>query len=104
MTALTQVRAPCAEIAPDYMSSATDGAEKMTGDIPLLSVNDRWRVAHDQRLQWILQVRRGRQWHGRRFHVERDALLRSIRELCGPAAPATLAIIARWPRLYGRAP
>jgi hypothetical protein len=30
------------------------------------------RVAHDGRLQWIVEQRRGQRWRGRRFHVERD--------------------------------
>ena len=36
-------------------------------------------------------------WGGRRFHVERDPLLRSIAELCGPGAIET---IRAWPPAY----
>jgi hypothetical protein len=48
--------------------------------VPLLRLDDRWRVAHDGRLQWVLQHRKGDNWYGRRFHSERDPLLRSVAE------------------------
>ena len=74
-----------------------------SGDMPLLPLSDRWRVAHDGRLQWIVEQRRGRRWRGRRFHVERDALLRSIAEMCGPVEPAAVATIRAWPARYAAA-
>jgi hypothetical protein len=49
-------------------------------------LNANWRVVECRgRLQWILQYRRGQRngqptWCGRRFHTDRDALLRSVRE------------------------
>ncbi len=73
------------------------------GDVPKLQLNDRWRIADDGRLQWILQYRYGEDaaaWRGRRFHVERDALLRSIRELCGAVDPAATAAVAIWPAMH----
>ena len=59
------------------------------GDRFLLQLNEGWRLAQDSSLQWILQRRMSKfgkpvKWGGRRFHVERDPLLRSIAELCGP--------------------
>ena len=36
-------------------------------------------------------------WGGRRFHVERDPLLRSIRELCGEVDPPAIEAIKGWP-------
>jgi hypothetical protein len=71
--------------------------------MPLLALSDHWRVAHDGRLQWIVEQRRGRRWRGRRFHVERDALLRSIAEMYGPIDPATVATIQAWPARYADA-
>jgi hypothetical protein len=68
-----------------------------------MTLNARWRVAHDARLQWILQYRYGKAataWRGRRFHVERDPLLRTIRELCGPVDPAAVGMIKAWPARY----
>jgi len=55
----------------------------------LLAQGERWRLI-DEGNQWVLEVRKGRQtrksagWRAMRFHVEKAALCRSIRELCGP--------------------
>ncbi len=75
------------------------------GDRLLLQLNDGWRLAHDGHLQWILQRRNSRPekpatWTGRRFHVERDALLRSIAELCGAVDPQAVETIRGWPDCY----
>jgi hypothetical protein len=43
--------------------------------------------------------RAGNNWHPRRFHVERDALSRSICELCG-AVDAAVTTICGSPALY----
>ena len=75
-------------------------------EYPSLAVlNDRWRVV-DEGLQWILQVRKGRPtakssgWQHRCYHVERPALLRSIRELCGDVDPDALAVLETLPERY----
>lgn len=68
-------------------------------------LNDRWRVVDDP-LQWILEVRKGRSrsratgWTGRRFHCQRTALIRSIRELCGEVDPAALAVLDALPQRH----
>ena len=75
------------------------------GDRFLLQLNEGWRLAHDGSLQWILLRRmskRGKpaKWGGRRFHVERDPLLRSIAELCGPVDANATETIRAWPPRY----
>lgn len=66
-----------------------------------MALNARWRVRDDGRLQWHLEyVKPNGKWIGRRFHVERDPLLRSIRELCGEVDQAAIATVEGWPRLY----
>jgi len=73
-------------------------------DVLLLRLNNRWRVAHDGELQWILQTRDGkRTWKSRRFHIERDWLLASIREVCGEVDASALAVIRSWPPRYSPA-
>jgi hypothetical protein len=73
---------------------------------PVVSVlNANWRVVDDP-LQWILQVRKGRKrkkatgYRNRSFCVSRTALLRCIREYCGPVDPDGLALIAALPKLH----
>ena len=73
-------------------------------DTPLFNLNDKWRLAHDEALQWILQRRRGNPrnksagYVGTRFHTSHTALLHSIEELCGnitPAAESALLTISQ---------
>jgi hypothetical protein len=71
----------------------------------LLQLNVGWRLAHDGSLQWILLRRMSKlgkpaKWGGRRFHVERDPLLRSIAELCGPVDASAVETIWGWPPRY----
>jgi hypothetical protein len=68
-------------------------------------LNAQWRVRDDGAAQWILELRHSKpgkaeKWSGRRYHVERAALLRSINELCGPVDPSHLSAIAVWPKAY----
>ena len=42
---------------------------------PVVALNSHWAVGDDGALQWLLLRRAGNNWHPRRFHVERDALL-----------------------------
>jgi len=71
----------------------------------IVTLNGRWRVTNDP-LQWILEVRRGRSrakasgWSGRRFHRQRTALMRSIRELCGEVDPTALAVLEILPERH----
>lgn len=65
---------------------------------PILALNDRWRVASDGALQWIIEHRVGpTRWQQQRYHGERDALLCSIRELCGAVDASALTTIGGWP-------
>jgi hypothetical protein len=85
---------------------ATQHTFNEAGDRPILQLNDGWRIAHDGALQWVIQrssvTRRtgARRWQGRRFHVERDPLLRSIRELCDPLDQSAVETIKGWPARY----
>ena len=91
------------EIATPAMSNQAVHRQIEAGDVPVLKLNDRWRLAHDGRLQWILQYRYGKAataWRGRRFHVERDSLLRSIAELCGLVDQAAIETIKGWSPRY----
>jgi hypothetical protein len=90
-------------LAPPCTSSEVVPLEK--GDRFLLQLNEGWRLAHDGSLQWILQRRMSKlgkpaKWGGRRFHVEREPLLRSIAELCGPADGSAVETIRAWPPGY----
>lgn len=73
-------------------------------DTPILQLNDRWRLAHDGNLQWVLQLRQGRVrskasgYVSRRFYTSRGALLAAVNRLCGsisPAAARTLLTITQ---------
>jgi len=77
------------------------------GAPPLTVVlNDRWRLKDDP-LQWILQVRKGgirskaSGWVGKAFCSTRTALLRNIRDLCGPVDPDALRVLNGLPKAHG---
>jgi hypothetical protein len=67
-------------------------------------LNPHWAVGDDGALQWLLLRRAGLDWHPRRFHIERDALLHSIRELCGMVDMAGGRGYAPGPRSIGLTP
>ena len=67
---------------------------------PVQALNSDWAVGDDRALQWLLLRRAGDEWHPRRFHVERDALLRSIRELCDPVDPVAVDTVRTWSALW----
>jgi hypothetical protein len=72
---------------------------------PGVRLNAQWRVRDDGAVQWVLELRHSKpgkaeRWSGRRFHVERAALLRSINELCRSVDPHHLAAIAALPKVY----
>jgi hypothetical protein len=67
---------------------------------PALRLNSCWAVSDDGSLQWLLLRRAGGNWHPRRFHVERDALLRTIHELCRAVHPVAVNTIRGWPLRY----
>lgn len=69
------------------------------------SLNNQWRVVHNP-LQWILQLRKGKPdkkstgWRDRSFCRHRTALIRCIREYCGPVRTEALAIMQALPDLH----
>ena len=71
----------------------------------LVVLNERWRVVDDP-MQWILQVRKGREtarasgWRSRSFCVSRTGLCRSICELCGEVDPVAVAFVETWPEQH----
>jgi hypothetical protein len=71
-------------------------------------LNDGWQVV-DSGDQWTLQRRLSKPgkpeaWGGRRYHVERGPLLRSIRELCGTVDPDALTPLSQLPERYPTTP
>jgi hypothetical protein len=68
----------------------------------LIQVNADWRVI-DEDLQYILQRRKGKArskasgWSGQSYCRTRQALLRSIREYCGPVSEAALHLVMELP-------
>jgi hypothetical protein len=72
----------------------------------IAELNDRWRVTDDGQLQWILEVRKGRErskatgWRGRSFHTTRTHLLADIERLCGSAESNAMDALAELPTKY----
>jgi hypothetical protein len=87
---------------PGKSYAAGDGQSMPTNyrGRPVVKLNLHWAVSDGGALQWLLLRRAGDDWHPRRFHVESDALLRSIRERCGTVDAAAIATIRGWPALY----
>ncbi|MEE8099726.1 MAG: hypothetical protein V3T13_07305 [Hyphomicrobium sp.] len=87
------------------MTEAETAPEGGTRVTPLM-LNERWRVASDDWLQWILEARHGKPgikssgWRGRSFCTTRKALLRCIGEYCGEVDQAAVAYIETWPEQY----
>jgi hypothetical protein len=61
-----------------------------------IAVNASWRVEFDS-LQWILARRQGAKWNPSAYCCTREALLRNIRERCGPVHPDALARVRALP-------
>tara|TARA_R110002110_G_scaffold414910_2_gene646366 strand:+ start:296 stop:703 length:408 start_codon:yes stop_codon:yes gene_type:complete len=65
-------------------------------------INSRWRVIDDP-LQWILQVRKGREtskgsgWRDIAYCAQRTALIRCIHENCGEVSADAVAVIEALP-------
>ena len=66
----------------------------------VLRLNAVWAVSDDGKVQWFLLRRAGANWHPRRYHVERESLLRSIAELCGSVDSTAAKTIRAWPLLH----
>ena len=74
-------------------------------DVPILKLNDRWRIATDYQLQWIIQYRasvkgKPEEWRGRKFITTRNVILRDIRELDIDADPDAIHTIQGWPEYF----
>jgi hypothetical protein len=65
----------------------------------VIALNGGWRVSEDE-LQWILQRYRGGRWRDRSFCRTREALLRCIREYCGPVDPIGLLQVEALPEWH----
>ena len=64
-------------------------------------VNDRWRVIRcADRIQWVLQRRKGVLWFGNSYHRDRDVLLQRIGERCGEVDAGALDLIRALPEWY----
>jgi hypothetical protein len=69
--------------------------------------DDRWRLIvgairgsdFDNATQWILQERRGRQWHGRKYFARAAHVASRVRQLVGEEAGRWAAEWASAPRL-----
>ena len=76
---------------------------------PPLILNAKWRVVDDL-LQWILQVRSGRErakasgWRARSWCASRGGLLRCVTEYCGDVDPDALAVIEAFPEMHEENP
>jgi hypothetical protein len=51
------------------------------GDFPIIAINDRWRLADDGVIQWIIQRRAGKTWPGDKYLNVRKHLLTWLRRL-----------------------
>ena len=74
-------------------------------DVPILQLNQRWRIATDYQCQWIVQYRasakgKPEEWRGRKFITSRDVILRDIRELEIDANPDAIHTIQGWPECF----
>jgi hypothetical protein len=71
----------------------------------IAALSKRWRVVDDP-LQWILERRstesgtKSTGWRARSFCMSRAALLRCIREHCGPVDVDSLAVVTRLPEFH----
>jgi hypothetical protein len=69
-------------------------------DTQLIGLNNRWRLAHDGLVQWVLQRREGSNWYGRNFLTSKASLLKAIEDSCGEVGTDTLDLIETWPEKY----
>ena len=81
-----------------------EGTTWTPSDPPLFRLRDRWHLATDDALQWVLYRRRGQQWHAVSFPTTQAALLAMIRHHAASREgtldgidPAALTTIRGWP-------
>jgi hypothetical protein len=92
---------PKHQATPASRRTSTSGLAHPS-DRLLIQVNADWRVI-DEDLQYILQRRKGKArskasgWSGQSYCRTRQALLRSIREYCGPVSEAALHLVMELP-------
>ena len=79
-------------------ASPSRAAETTAAAFPI-RLNDRWRVTVDP-LQWRLEHLSRSRWDGSAYCVTRDALLRNIRERCGPVSADALGLIESLPPFH----
>ena len=76
------------------------------GDV-LVQLNDHRRIVFN-RLQWILQVRQGREsqndtgWRGDSYCCYRSTLLRCIEERCKDVDPVAFRLVEAFPEVHPR--
>lgn len=93
-------------VAPLCVQSTAEAGTETTGapraiTFPI-NLNDRWRVSQDD-LQWVLEhcvSVKTQRWQDRRFHQQREWLLKSIRELCGEVDKGALEAIRGFPEWH----
>lgn len=74
-------------------------------DRPLIPISDRWRIATDDRLQWIIQRRVGDRWLGDKYLETRAGLmvwLRRMGLLTEAVEEEVLTLPERFPRARSR--
>jgi hypothetical protein len=78
-----------------------DNADYLPASSPAFPIrlSTRWRVTFDPR-QWRLEHLSRSRWDGSAYCVTRDALLRNIRERCGPVSADALGLIESLPPFH----
>jgi hypothetical protein len=96
---------PIIKVSAEHKFTATPKKHGWRQPDIIANLNAKWRVVDDP-IQWILQVRKGRKgkrttgYRGRSYCLSRTALLRCIREYCGPVEPNALALIEALPERH----
>jgi hypothetical protein len=100
------VREPRKRRPPCEQRTTRPSRSAHTSEGLLIPLGADWRVVDDG-LQYILQRRKGRArlratgWMGRSFCRTREALLRCIREYCGPVDADALQQVRALPEWHG---
>ena len=78
-----------------------EGSDWKSKDRAFLKFTDRWLLASDDELQWVLYHRKGSQWKAARFPTTRETLLTAIRERIPEGiSPEALQQIQSWPDAF----
>ena len=65
-------------------------------DTPILVLSDRWVLATDWELQWVLYRRKGKQWRAQVFPTSLGSLLWNLEHT--DVSPEALATVRSWPK------